>query len=61
LTNGPFNVTYKPTEKNKFSARVFDDFGFETVKDEGENRILRFTQDKEILNDKIIKVIYSET
>lgn len=57
LKLGDFWVKYKHTEKNKFSAQVFYDFDFETVKEEGALRKLKFHKDKEINNDKIITVI----
>lgn len=60
LPKGNFNVTYKQTEKNKFSARVFNDFGFETIKEDGALRILKFPQGKKILDDNIVETIYSD-
>ncbi|WP_308993855.1 HAD-IIIC family phosphatase [Mariniflexile litorale] len=57
LKFGDFWVTYNHTEKNKFSAHVFVDFGFEIIKSEGTFRKLKFNQNKEVHNDKIIKVI----
>lgn len=59
LVNGDFRVTYRHTEKNKFSAQVFNDFGFETVKKEGERLELRFAKGQAVPNDKIIEVIPS--
>lgn len=56
LKNGDFWVTYNHTEKNKFSAQVFEDFGFETIKKEGSLRELKFSQDKDILDDQIISI-----
>lgn len=57
LSKGDFYVTYKHTEKNKFSAQVFNDFGFETIKKEGQKLELRFTKNNEIPDDKIIEIV----
>ncbi|MGI5913607.1 MAG: HAD-IIIC family phosphatase [Bacteroidales bacterium] len=57
LRLGDFYVTYKHTEKNKFSAQVFNDFGFETTKKEGEYLELRFAKDRKIPNDNIVETI----
>ncbi|MEO9803893.1 MAG: HAD-IIIC family phosphatase [Reichenbachiella sp.] len=57
LERGDFLVTYNHTEKNKFSAQVFNDFGFEVISQEENLRKLRFEKGKEILNDNIIKTI----
>ncbi|MFI0428393.1 HAD-IIIC family phosphatase [Mariniflexile sp. HMF6888] len=57
LKLGDFWVTYRHTEKNKFSAQVFNDFGFEIIKTEDSFRELKFSHDKDISNDKIITVI----
>ncbi|UXX81220.1 HAD-IIIC family phosphatase [Reichenbachiella carrageenanivorans] len=56
LEKDDFWVTYNHTEKNKFSAQVFEDFGFETIKKEGSLRELKFSQDKDILDDHIISI-----
>ncbi|AUP80291.1 HAD-IIIC family phosphatase [Flavivirga eckloniae] len=53
---GDFWVAYNHTEKNKFSAQVFNDFGFETIQKEGAFRELKFSQNRAIHNDKIITV-----
>jgi hypothetical protein len=50
-------VTYKHTEKNKFSAQVFNDFGFETISKKGEFLELKFAQGRHIPEDGIIEVI----
>ena len=60
LKLGDFWVTYHHTEKNKFSAQVFNDFGFEIIQKEGSFRELKFSQNKAIHNDKIITVIESK-
>ncbi|MDO5978066.1 HAD-IIIC family phosphatase [Flavivirga spongiicola] len=60
LKLGDFWVTYNHTEKNKFSAQVFNDFGFEIIQKEGSFRELKFGQDRDIHNDKIITVIESK-
>lgn len=57
LTNGDVYVTYKHTEKNKFSAQVFNDFGFETISKKGEFLELKFAQGRHIPEDGIIEVI----
>lgn len=57
LTNGDVYVTYKHTEKNKFSAQVFNDFGFETLSKKGDFLELKFAQGLHIPEDGIIKVI----
>mgnify|MGYP001791385811 CR=1 FL=1 len=57
LNIGDFHVTYKHTEKNKFSAQVFNDFGFETINKEGQKLQLKFAKDREIPNDKIIEIV----
>jgi FkbH-like protein len=57
LKIGDFYVTYQHTEKNKFSAQVFNDFGFETIKKEGQKLELRLTKDLEIPDDKIIEIV----
>src|SRR5690606_32395287 len=57
LGKGDFYVTYKHTEKNKFSAQVFNDFGFETIKKEGQKLELRFAKHSEIPDDKIIEIV----
>jgi len=51
-----FLVTYTLTEKNKYSAQVFNDFNFETVSVQGNIQNLIFPKDKEVLNDNIIIV-----
>ncbi len=56
LEFGDFWVTYKHTEKNKFSAQVFYDFKFDIVKKEDALRELKFQKGKNIPNDKIITV-----
>jgi len=56
LIKGDFNVTYKHTERNKFSARVFDDFGFEQIEQNDEKRLLRFKQGVTFLNDNLINI-----
>ncbi|NMH87731.1 HAD-IIIC family phosphatase [Flavivirga algicola] len=60
LKLGDFWVTYNHTEKNKFSAQVFNDFGFEIIQKEDDFRELKFSQDRDIHNDKIITVIESK-
>ncbi len=60
LESGDFWVKYNHTEKNKFSAQVFYDFGFETIQKEGAFRELRFSQNRDIHNDNIITVIESK-
>jgi len=57
IDDGDVLVTYKPTEKNKFSAQVFNDFQFETVKKEGELLDLSFAKGRQLPNDNIIEVI----
>jgi len=57
LSIGDFYVTYKHTEKNKFSAQVFNDFGFETIKKDGQYLELRFAKGLEIPDDKIIEIV----
>ncbi|WP_194774714.1 HAD-IIIC family phosphatase [Pararhodonellum marinum] len=54
--NMDFFVTYKRTDKNKFSAQVFMDFGFLQASEENGIQNLTFPKDKEILNDGIIKI-----
>jgi FkbH-like protein len=56
LINSDFFVTYKQTEKNKFSAQVFQDFGFELEKQEGTLLFLRFSVGKLFIDDKIVKL-----
>ncbi len=51
---GDFYVKYKFSEKNKFSAQVFNDFDFETIKQQGDLRELKFGKEREIPNDQII-------
>ncbi|GAA3636586.1 HAD-IIIC family phosphatase [Flavivirga jejuensis] len=60
LKLGDFWVTYTHTEKNKFSAHVFNDFGFETIQKQESFRKLKFSQNSTIHNDKIITVIESK-
>jgi FkbH-like protein len=54
LSYGDFLVTYSLTEKNKYSAQVFNDFEFETTGVQGNIQNLRFPKDKKVLNDNII-------
>ena len=56
LKDKDFFVTYKHTERNRFSAQVFDDFGFETIKKDGQLLKLKYLKEWEIPNDKIIKI-----
>lgn len=56
LPKGDFYVTYKHTEKNKFSAQVFYDFNFTVIKKDSSNRCLKFTADRPVVDDKIISV-----
>jgi len=58
LKDSDFFVTYKHTEKNKFSAQVFIDFGFEMEKQEESIQYLRFPKEKSIHDDNIIKISY---
>ncbi len=60
LKLGDFWVQYNHTEKNKFSAQVFNDFGFEIIQKEGAFRELKFGQNRDIHNDKIITVTESK-
>lgn len=60
LKLGDFWVTYHHTERNKFSAQVFNDFGFEIIQNQGSFRKLKFAQNRAIHNDKIITVIESK-
>ncbi|TYA69834.1 HAD-IIIC family phosphatase [Seonamhaeicola marinus] len=57
LKFGDFLVKYKFTEKNKFSAQVFNDFGFETINEENGIKELLFSKEKNIPNDNIINVV----
>jgi len=54
LKYGDFHVTYTLTEKNKYSAQVFNDFNFETAGVQGNIQNLIFPKDREALNDNII-------
>jgi FkbH-like protein len=54
LKAGDFMVTYTLTDRNKYSAQVFNDFAFETVSVQGNVQNLRFPKEKEVLNDNII-------
>ncbi len=56
LNNSDFYVTYKQTDKNKFSAQVFQDFGFELEKQEGALQFLKFPLRKTFIDDKIVKI-----
>ena len=56
LNDSDFYVTYRQTEKNKFSAQVFQDFGFELEKQEGALKYLKFPRGKAFLDDKIINL-----
>jgi FkbH-like protein len=56
LNNSDFYVTYKQTEKNKFSAQVFQDFDFELEKQEGALQFLKFPLGKTFIDDKIVKI-----
>lgn len=58
LKYGDFFVTYVPTEKNKFSAQVFDDFQFEQDDQQENKNYLKFPKGKKVLDDKIINVIF---
>ena len=51
-----FYVTYKHTEKNKFSAQVFYDFKFEVIKKENQIHELKFDESRIIPDDKIITI-----
>ncbi|MEL6732446.1 MAG: HAD-IIIC family phosphatase [Bacteroidota bacterium] len=57
LAKGDFWVSYNHTEKNKFSAQVFNDFEFEEIQKEGAFRELKFGKEREIPNDQIISVV----
>ncbi|MEW4925079.1 HAD-IIIC family phosphatase [Algibacter sp. 2305UL17-15] len=57
LKFGDFFVTYNHTERNKFSAQVFNDFNFEIIKQEGALRVLKFEQGRKIPNDKLITIL----
>ncbi|MGA1978279.1 MAG: HAD-IIIC family phosphatase [Bacteroidales bacterium] len=56
LKDSDFFVTYKRTEKNKFSAQVFQDFGFELEKQEGALHHLIFPLGKTFIDDQIVKI-----
>jgi FkbH-like protein len=56
LKNGDFYVEYIRTERNKFSAQVFNDFGFEEVAVNNNVRKLKFSKGIPVLNDSIISV-----
>ncbi len=55
-----FYATYKKTVRNAPSGKVFDDMGFEDLGEEDGVSRLRFKKDKDIPNDAIIDVTYSE-
>jgi predicted enzyme involved in methoxymalonyl-ACP biosynthesis len=58
LAGSDFFVTYKHTERNRFSAQVFYDFDFFVESDEGDGgqRFLKFEQSVAIPDDKIVKL-----
>lgn len=59
LTQGDFQVSYRHTAKNKYSAQVFYDFEFELI-DEKENlKALSFPSQKPIPDDGLIQVNFS--
>ncbi len=58
LNRGDFFVTYKHTEKNKFSAQVFYDFDFEITKQVQNTRYLKFARNRKIINDQIVTIKY---
>lgn len=56
LSHDNFHVTYKPTEKNRFSAQVFYDFEFNTTEFDGQLKKLVFDKSKSIPDDGIIHI-----
>lgn len=55
-----FHVEFLKTDRNKFSAQVFEDLNFETLKITGSKHHLIFKKSKAIPEEKIIKVSYFE-
>lgn len=56
LKDSDFFVTYKQTERNKFSAQVFNDFSFKIESEKGELKNLIFYTSESIPNDKLIQI-----
>lgn len=56
LKDSDFFVTYKRTERNKFSAQVFNDFKFKIESEKGDLKNLVFYKNESIPNDKLIEV-----
>tara|TARA_R110000796_G_scaffold252596_1_gene388359 strand:- start:2725 stop:4506 length:1782 start_codon:yes stop_codon:yes gene_type:complete len=57
LPKDDFRVKYKKTERNKFSAQVFDDFAFETEKKLEDTHFLIFKSNKSIPSNDVVEVI----
>jgi FkbH-like protein len=56
LAYDDFLITYKLTDKNRFSAQVFTDFDFDQDESYGNIKKLRFPKNKEVPDDHIINV-----
>ena len=56
LPHNDFWVTYRHTERNRFSAQVFYDFGFEQLEIDTALRELRFSRGREIPDDQIVTI-----
>ncbi|MFT7035752.1 MAG: FkbH-like protein [Cyclobacteriaceae bacterium] len=57
LAKGDFRVKYKRTERNKFSAQVFDDFAFEMEQKLEDTHFLVFKSNKSIPSNDVVEVI----
>ncbi len=57
LPQGDFRVKYKRTDRNKFSAQVFDDLNFELEKKEDNIHTLIFKTDRPVSAENIVEII----